>query len=297
MCSLNVNTLRDRVCEVVETLTRQRIDVCCVQETRYLGGHCRTIKGKESKYKLFWSGHDNDTAGVGVFVAEKWIEKVIDVQRVSARIILVKLILGQRVLMTKYVQSLTIPTSDLMIPCGDWNGYVGSTGTGYREVHGGLGYGRPEPDTDGETILEYALAFGLLIGNTCFKKRNSHLVTYQSGNAASQIDFILYQQNIRKFVTDVKVNSGKEVAPQHQLLICDMLIDMPPSTKRKFTPHRKDWKLKDDATCKHFQEVYQSHVSDSAMGAGATTEEIWANLKTSLLETTEELCCITRSHR
>ena len=28
------------------------------------------------------------------------------------------------------------------IPCGDWNGHVGHASTGYREVHGGMGYGR-----------------------------------------------------------------------------------------------------------------------------------------------------------
>ena len=54
----------------------------------------------------------------------------------------------------------------------------------YREVHGGMSYGRSEPDVEGERILEYALAFDLLLGNTCFKKRDSHLITYKSGNAA-----------------------------------------------------------------------------------------------------------------
>ena len=41
-------------------------------------------------YKLYWSGNDKGTAGVGVFVAEEWIEKVFEDQRVSDRIILVK---------------------------------------------------------------------------------------------------------------------------------------------------------------------------------------------------------------
>ena len=30
-----------------------------------------------------------------------------------------------------------ILASEFLIPCGDWNGHVG---TGYREVHGGMGY-------------------------------------------------------------------------------------------------------------------------------------------------------------
>ena len=87
------------VCEVVETLSRRKVDLCCVQETTYRvviavllraktqctncsetiyrGGHCCIIKGKDSMYKLFWSGNSKGTAGVGVFVGEKWIEKVL----------------------------------------------------------------------------------------------------------------------------------------------------------------------------------------------------------------------------
>ena len=37
------------------------------------------------------------TAGLGVFVGEEWIGKIFEVQRVSDRIILVKLIVGQHV--------------------------------------------------------------------------------------------------------------------------------------------------------------------------------------------------------
>ena len=50
------------------------------RKTRYRGGNCRTIKGKDTRYKLYWSGNDKGTAGVGVFVAEEWIEKVFEVQ-------------------------------------------------------------------------------------------------------------------------------------------------------------------------------------------------------------------------
>ena len=51
----------------------------------------------DTRYKLYWSGNDKGTAGVGVFVAEEWIEKVFELQRVSNRIMLVKLIVGQHV--------------------------------------------------------------------------------------------------------------------------------------------------------------------------------------------------------
>ena len=77
MDTLNVNTLKGGgVCELVETLSNRKVDICCVPETRYRGGHCGIIKDKDAKYKLFWSGNSKGTAGVGVFDAEKWIEVI-----------------------------------------------------------------------------------------------------------------------------------------------------------------------------------------------------------------------------
>ena len=203
--------------------SRRKVDLCCVQETRYWGGHCRIIKGKDSRYKLFWSGNSKGTAGVGVFVGEKWTEKVFEVKRVSDQIILVKIIVGQRVLCFLSVYAPQCDLSDSVkdlfydqlravtaIPCGDWNGHV--TSSGYKEVHGGYGYGKPDPVIEGERILEYALAYDLFLGNTCFKKRDSHLITYRSGNTATQIDFVLFRKSLRKLVMDMKAIPGEEVA-------------------------------------------------------------------------------------
>ena len=125
---------------------------------------------------------------------------------------------------------------------------------------------------------DLALVFDLLLGNTCFKKRDSHLITYKSGNAATQIDFILFPRAMRKLVTDVKVIPGEEVALQHQLLVCDMRFDVPPKPKRKFTPRLKVWKLTDPQRRNHFQEVFKLHVSASAGIPDAATKDIWNNL-------------------
>ena len=83
---------------------------------------------------------------------------------------------------------------------------------------------------------------------------------------------------------------GEEVALQHQLLVCDMMIDMPPQIKRKFTPRLKVWKLRDPQTCSPFQEVLKAHVPAVETEVATTTEEI----KTGLLKTTEEVCGITK---
>ena len=48
------------------------------------------VTGKDSIYKFFWVAHSVDTGGVGILLPEKWIEKVIDVNRVNERIIVIK---------------------------------------------------------------------------------------------------------------------------------------------------------------------------------------------------------------
>ena len=133
---------------MVETLSHRKVYLCCVQETRYRGCHCCIIKGKETRYKLFWSGNSKGTAGVGVFVAEKRIKKVFEVKQVSDWIILVKIMVGQGVLCllsvyapqcglsdsVKYLfyyqlraMTTKIQESEFLIQCSDWNGHVGST--------------------------------------------------------------------------------------------------------------------------------------------------------------------------
>ena len=89
--------------------------------------------------------NDKGTAGVGVFLEEELIEKVFEVQRVSDRILLVKLIVGQRVCMPKsdlsdevkdlFLNQLRIESARIRIPdpCRDCNGLAGRADTGFRE--------------------------------------------------------------------------------------------------------------------------------------------------------------------
>ena len=137
-----------------------------------------------------------------------------------------------------------------------------------------MGYGRPGPDVEGKRILEYALALYLLQG-----KCDSHLITYKSGKASMQIDFIFCRRAVRRLVTDLKVIPGEEEALQHQLLVCDMRFDVPPKPKCKFMYRLKVWKLIDPQSRNHFQEVFNLHVSASTGVPDAATEDIWNNIK------------------
>jgi hypothetical protein len=51
---------------------------------------------------------------------------------------------------------------------GDLNGHVGSTRVGFNGIHGGFGYG--SRNQEGEDILNFALAYDLIVSNTLFRK-------------------------------------------------------------------------------------------------------------------------------
>jgi hypothetical protein len=65
----------------------------------------------------------------------------------------------------------------------DFNGHVGSTRIDFDEVHGDFRYGGR--NQEGEGILNFALSYNLIIVNTLFRKRVSHLVTFSSGQHCS----------------------------------------------------------------------------------------------------------------
>ena len=112
--------------------------------------------------------------------------------------------------------------NELLIIGGDLNGHVGKDANGYQGMHGGFGF--VTRNVEGERILEMGAALDMIVCNTFYKKRDSRLVTYNSGDCKTQIDYIMVRKADAKAVKDVKVLSGEEVAQQHQLLVCDLYV-------------------------------------------------------------------------
>jgi len=66
------------------------------QDGRVVGAGCLGARGK--RYKLFWMGGKEKTDGVGIFVAEKWVDSVVSVERRSERVMIVKLVIDSGLL-------------------------------------------------------------------------------------------------------------------------------------------------------------------------------------------------------
>jgi hypothetical protein len=135
---------------------------------------------------------------------------VVDIKRQGDRIILVKLLVGDLVfnVISAYAPQIglnesikmqfweqldalvsSVPISEKLFIGGDINEHVGSTRVGFDRVHESFRYGSRNQEWEG--ILNFVLAYDLFVVNTLFRKKVSHLVTFNSGQHCSQIDFIL----------------------------------------------------------------------------------------------------------
>ena len=288
-------------------LERRAIDICCIQELGFRKEKgVKFVDGRSSRYKLFWIGK------AGIFLAKKWEEKVIEVSRVNDRIIVIKLMLDGCIFTVvsvyapqcgldasekdSFYDSLMNVTSKLgekefVVVAGDFNGHVGRSVVGYDGIHGGYGYG--VSNKEGERILDFCAAFNMFVGNTYFKKKDSHLVTYESGSAKTQIDYILLRQSQRKYLCDVKVIPSEECIAQHKPVICVMKIKKLRDIRRKFVPRRKIWKLDDVDVAENFKSCVDKSIGGMDK-CHLSVEGLWKALKDSLIEATERSCGWTK---
>ena len=308
--SANVGTMSRRSGEVVEMALRRRLDFCCLQETRWRGEGARNL----GRYKFFWKGCSEGLSGVGILVSERWIEKVLEVKRVNERLMLLKVIVGKSVInivsvyapqsgmamevKEEFYISLgkvlsSVEAKEQLIVCGDMNGHVGAQADGYEGVHGGYGFG--SRNVEGEMLLEFADAMALVVSNTCYKKSDEKLVTYESGGSKTVVDYILVRRNERKQLRNVTVMRGEPCLLQHRLLVCMMDLTECVRNKRKtFMSKCRVWKLKDLSTREVFQRKVEDRLQKLVVVEDDSVDVVWGELRDCLLDVADDICGKTK---
>ena len=74
----------------------------------------------------------------------------------------------------------------------------------------------------GVSVLDFAVAYELLVVNSCFKKKEDHLVTFKSVSLKTQIDFFLMRADSWRSCKDCKVIPSEYLGTQHRLLVLDV---------------------------------------------------------------------------
>ena len=150
---------------------------------------------------------------MGLLVEEELCGDVIEVRRKSERIVVVVMVCGKQV--TRVVscyapqvgreeeekdkfyfdlaQELELKgPKELLVVAGDFNGHVGKDVDGYEGIHGGFSIAARIGE--GRRLLEFCAESSMVVGNTWFKNRKK--ATFQSGDAETQIDFMLVAKDI-----------------------------------------------------------------------------------------------------
>ncbi|KAK3884019.1 hypothetical protein Pcinc_011688 [Petrolisthes cinctipes] len=123
------------------------------------------------------------------------------------------------------------------------NVHTGRDNGGYEEVMGGYGIG--QRNKEGEQMLQLCQLHNLRIWNTWFMKREEHLITFKSGDTATQIDYIV-SRGEGVWVQNCKVIPGEECITQHWLLCADLVLKMMMMRLKKKRGEKriKVWRLK-----------------------------------------------------
>ncbi|KAK3551024.1 hypothetical protein QTP70_011428 [Hemibagrus guttatus] len=159
--------------ELADVMERKKVDILCVQETRWKGSKARSIG---AGFKLFYYGVDSKRNGVGVVVKEEFMRNVLEVgceleekERFWSEL-------------DKVMES--IPTGERVVIGADFNGHVGEGNTGDEEVMGKFGV--KERNLEGQMVVDFAKRMDMGVVNTYFQKREEHRVTYKSGGRRTQ---------------------------------------------------------------------------------------------------------------
>ena len=300
IATINIGTMTGRSRELADTLKNRKVDIACVQETKWKGAKSKDIG---EGFKLTYFGEQSSRNGVGVVVSEKLRDNIVEVCRITDRIMSVKIDTGKVILrviscyapqqgcpdeeklafwekLEDHLQSFD-PSEHLII-AGDFNGHVGQSRNGFEQCHGGQGFGTR--NEEGSRILEFAEAHNLAVTNTYFRKKTSHLVTYYSGGRTTQIDYILVRREDLRLVTNVKVIPSDVIGPQHKPLIMDIRIDLRQHKKKATTSSDriKWWRLRE-----HKQQMADK-LGRIKVCENLSVEELWTELTTEIHKIADE---------
>ncbi|KAK3556228.1 hypothetical protein QTP70_006930 [Hemibagrus guttatus] len=306
--TLNVGTMTGKGRELADMMERRKVDILCVQETRWKGSKARSIG---AGFKLFYYGVDSKRNGVGVVLKEEFVRNVLEVKRVSDRVMSLKLEIEGVMLnvVSGYAPQVgceleekerfwseldevmeSIPTGERVVIGADFNGHVGEGNTGDEEVMGKFGV--KERNLEGQMVVDFAKRMDMGVVNTYFQKREEHRVTYKSGGRRTQVDYILCRRGNLKEISDCKVVVGESVARQHRMVVCRMTLMVCKKKRSKIEKKTKWWKLKNEECCEEFREKLRQ-----ALGGQVALPDDWETTAEVIRETGRKVLGVSSGRR
>ena len=95
--SYNIGSLNGKIMELCEKLVRREVGICCIQEVRWRGMGSKFVGSSGKRFKLWWSGNEDNIGGVGILVREDLRMNVVEINRILDRVMVVVIIFGKKV--------------------------------------------------------------------------------------------------------------------------------------------------------------------------------------------------------
>lgn len=135
-----------------------------------------------------------------ITLVKKWVDKVIDMRRVSDRTIFSKVWFQGSIISVISVYDPKLGLNDGLISvvrkvgekeivgiAEDFNAHIGSSTEDHKDQDGGYGCG--VGNKGGERILEFCAVMNMTVRNLLFKERLTHLATYELGSSKVRLYF------------------------------------------------------------------------------------------------------------
>ena len=202
--TLNIGTMTRRGRELADMMERRNVDILCLPETKWKGSKARNIGGG---CKLFYNGADRRKNGIGIVMREELAENVLEVKKVSDKLMTMKLEVKGSILniisayapqvnnsmeeknnfwedLDRWIESVS--KEERIVLGADLIGHVGEGNIGDEKIMGR--YGAGTRNKEGSMVVDFAERMDLAIVNIYFKKKDKHRVTYKSGGKSTQVD-------------------------------------------------------------------------------------------------------------
>ena len=169
---------------------------------------------------------------------------------------------------------------------GDFNAHVGVVEPGEEESVGRYGWGLK--NREGRALVELVARNGLAVASSFFQKRESHKITYRSGQHKTELYLVIvWKQQLWK-IKDYKAVAGEHVTTQHKPVVFVVRMQKKKQTKTVGRRTIKWWRCKDDVAVEYKERVTVKYEELSEEVGGL--EEEWKRYKEAFVGAAEELC-------
>ena len=133
-----------------------------------------------------------------------------------------------------------VEVGTMLCVAGDVNAHVGVAETGDEESIGRYGWGTRNRER--QDLVEMVMRNGMVVAGFFLQKRDSHKVTYRSGNHKTELDLLVVRRQQLCRIKHCKAIAGEYVTTQHKPMVFIVCMQKMRKSKMQGRKTIKWWK-------------------------------------------------------